>query len=166
VVYHSFFRGRGSRGGRTYAGYARGWQCPPHRGRFFHRLQHEANYVRGRGLAAKHVSHARLNPASMPARAAQGSSAGAVPATNTGDVMGSSNIQSGTTVSQTNGIVGMVAAQNRHHHQSRKCSWHKKEEKQRLKKEVQQKPRLKTKKFCFRCYKPGHGKVECKAELL
>jgi hypothetical protein len=80
--------------------------------------------------------------------------------------MGSSNIQSGTTVSQTNGIVGMVAAQNRHHHQSRKCSWHKKEEKQRLKKEVQQKPRLKTKKFCFRCYKPGHGKVECKAELL
>jgi hypothetical protein len=23
-----------------------------------------------------------------------------------------------------------------------------------------------TKKFCFRCYKPGHGKLECKAELL
>jgi hypothetical protein len=102
-----------------------------------------------------------LNPGSMPARAAQGSSAGAILATNTGDVQGSSNFQSGTTVSQATGIAGGGTEQAPppvpEVFLAQKGGKAKVEEGGTAETKAKD-----TKKFCFRCCKPGHGKLEWK----
>jgi hypothetical protein len=134
--------------GRAYGGYARGWQRPPYRGRFAPEMQHHGNYARGGGRA---VAHANANPANAQA------GGGVHVNVNTGGV----HVATGQTLGMAGGGVELPAPLVSNVFMEQKAGKAKVDEGGAAGANVKD-----TKKFCFRCYKPGHGKLECIAKLL
>jgi hypothetical protein len=129
--------------GLTYGGYARGWQRPPYRGYRYTGSRFHGNEGRGRGNAGR---------GGGDQAAGQGVPHGTGAATNHLMPMGGTSVQvNAVGPHQELQAPGVFLAQ--------------KAEKSKVEEGLSA-SEGKEKSFCFRCWKPGHGKLECVAKLL
>jgi hypothetical protein len=129
--------------GRTYGGYARGWQRPPFRGYRYTGSRFHWNDGRGRGNVGRGGGDQDVG---------QDVSHGTGAVTNHQILMGGMSVQA-------------IAVGPQQELQAPEVFMTQKAGKTKLEVGLSA-SEGKEKPFCFRCWKPGHGKLECVAKLL
>jgi hypothetical protein len=136
--------------GRSYGGYARGWQWRPYGGYQYNGSHFHGYAGHGGGDAGRKAPHGHAAPAAPgnAALAAHGNAAPAIPHGN-------------ATPMQQQGAGGRPTQSKPQAPEVFKA-----QKPGKAKVDEGSSAKGKDKPFCFRCYKPGHGKLQCTTKLL
>jgi hypothetical protein len=133
--------------GRSYGGYARGWQWRPYGGYQYNGSHFHGYAGHGGGDAGRKAPHGHAAPGNA-ALAAHGNAALAIPHGN-------------ATPMQQQGAGGRPTQS-----EPQVPEVFKAQKPGKAKVDEGSSAEGKDKPFCFRCYKPGHGKPQCTTKLL